>query len=94
MIKINLKHRDRTLLNHYSGILGKDLKAIFGKKVLGPEFPLISRIQSLYIKTILIKLEKGKSIASSKRSVSEALERLETEKGASGLRIAIDVDPY
>ena len=94
MIRISIKHRDRSALNDFSNILGNDLKSAFGRRVLGPEFPLISRIQSWYIKTILIKLERDSSVANAKRMISGAKERLEKEKGASSLRIAIDVDPY
>ncbi len=94
MIRVSLKHRDRAALNGFSDILGNDLRSAFGKRILGPEFPLISRIQSWYIKTILIKLEKDKSAANARRMISEAIGRLEKEKGASSLRIALDVDPY
>ena len=94
MVKINIKHKDRALLNYYSDILGHDLKAIFGKRVLGPESPVISQVQLWYIKTILIKIEREKPPAKAKQLIVEAIERLENEKGASSLKIAIDVDPY
>jgi primosomal protein N' (replication factor Y) len=94
MVRINLKHRDKALLNHYSEILGNDLKTLFGKRVLGPEFPLIGQIQLWYIKTILIKIEREKPPAKAKQLIMEAIERLEKEKGATSLKIAIDVDPY
>jgi primosomal protein N' (replication factor Y) len=94
LVRINIKHKDRALLNHYAEILGNDLKAIFGKRVLGPEFPLISQVQLWYIKTILIKIEREKPHAKAKRLIVEAINRLESEKGASSLKIAIDVDPY
>ena len=94
LVRINLKHKDKALLNHYSDILGNDLKAIFGKRVLGPEFPLIAQVQLWYIKTILIKIEREKPPAKAKQLIIEAIERLEKEQGASSLKIAIDVDPY
>ena len=94
MIKISVKHKDRQLVNKYSEILGRELKSVFGKNVLGPEFPIISQVQLWYIKTILIKLDKEKALAGSKQLVISAIEKLEKEKGASNLRIAIDVDPY
>ena len=56
MIRINLKHRDRAALDAFAEILGRDLKDAFGKGFLGG-VPLISRIQSWYIKTLLIKIE-------------------------------------
>jgi primosomal protein N' (replication factor Y) len=94
LVRINIKHKDRDLLNHYAGMLGNDLKAIFGKRVLGPEFPLVSQVQLWYIKTILIKIEREKPHAKAKHLIVEAINRLESEKGASSLKIAIDVDPY
>ena len=94
MIKINIKHRDRTLLNQYSEILGHELKEIFGKRILGPESPVISQVQSWYIKTILIKIEREKPPARAKQLIAEAIEKVSREKGASALRIAVDVDPY
>lgn len=94
LVRISLKHKDKSLLNHYSDILGKDLKTIFGKRVLGPEFPLIGQVQLWFIKTILIKIEKEKPPSKAKQLIIEAIERLEKEKGATSLKIAIDVDPY
>ncbi len=94
LVRINIKHKDKALLNHYSEILGNDLKTIFGKRVLGPEFPLIGQVQLWYIKTILIKIEREKPPAKAKQLIVGAIDRLEKEKGASSLKIAIDVDPY
>jgi primosomal protein N' (replication factor Y) len=94
LIRINLKHKDKSLLNKYAEILGNDLKTIFGKRVLGPEFPLISRVQLWYIKTILLKIEKEKLGTKTRQLIVESLKRLEKEKGATSLRISIDVDPY
>ena len=94
MVKISIKHKDRTQLNHFSDILGNDLKTIFGKRVLGPESPVISQVQLWYIKTILIKIEKEKPPVKAKQLIIDAIDRIEKEKGASALRIAVDVDPY
>jgi primosomal protein N' (replication factor Y) len=94
MIKINIKHRDKAQLNHFSDLLGHDLKEIFGKRVLGPESPVISQVQSWYIKTILIKIERERPSARAKQFIAEVIEKISREKGASALRIAVDVDPY
>ena len=94
LVKISIKHKDKSLLNHYSDILGRDLKEIFGKRVLGPEFPLIAQVQLWHIKTILIKIEREKPPVKAKQFIIEAIERLEKERGASSLRIVVDVDPY
>jgi primosomal protein N' (replication factor Y) (superfamily II helicase) len=94
MVKISIKHKDRAQLNYFSDILGSDLKIIFGKRVLGPESPVISQVQLWYIKTIIIKIEREKPPVKAKQLIIDAIDRLEKEKGASSLKIAIDVDPY
>ena len=94
MVKINIKHKDRAQLNYFSDKLGRDLKEIFGKRVLGPESPVISQVQLWYIKTIMIKIEREKPTVRAKQLIVEAIDRIEKEKGASSLRIAVDVDPY
>ncbi len=94
MIRISLKHKSRGELNEFAGVLGNDLKTIFGQRVLGPEYPIISQIQLWYIKAIIIKIEKEKSIQKAREMIREALNRLEQRKGAAAIRIVIDVDPY
>lgn len=94
MIKLTVKHHDRSALNYYSDLLGNELRRIFGKRVLGPESPLISRIQLWHIKTILIKIEKERAPTTAKQAIMESIGKVVKEKGASGLRISIDVDPY
>jgi primosomal protein N' (replication factor Y) (superfamily II helicase) len=94
MIKIIIKHRNRPQLAYFSDLLGSDLRSIFGTRVLGPEEPLVSRIQLWYIKTIMLKIEKDRASSKARQFILQAIERVEKEKGASGLRIAVDVDPY
>ena len=94
LINIIIKHKDRVKLNDFSTLLGEDLKTVFGDRVLGPEFPLIPRIQLWYIKNILIKIEKDKPLTRAKQLITEAIEKIERMKGASALRIYVDVDPY
>lgn len=94
LIKISLKHKDRIILNGFADILGNELKNAFGKRVLGPEFALISQVQLYFIKTILIKIEKDRPPATVKTRIMEAIASLQKMKGSGGLKIAIDVDPY
>lgn len=94
MIKIIIRHKEKAALNYYSGILGNELKEMFGKRVLGPENPLISQVQSWYIKNIILKIEREKAPGRAKQMISQAISRLENEKGTGSLKIAVDVDPY
>lgn len=94
LIKISIRHKEKSRLDEYSKMLGDDLKSVFGKRVLGPEYPLISKIQLWYIKVILVKIERDKPIAKARIHIGEAIEKVEKMKGTSSLKISVDVDPY
>ena len=94
LIKITIRHKEKTLLNEFSASLGEDLRKSLGNRVLGPEFPVISRIQLWYIKNILIKIEREKPLSRAKELITDSIEKIGKIKGAGALRIDIDVDPY
>jgi primosomal protein N' (replication factor Y) len=93
LIRLNIKHKEMDKLNFATEFLANDLKKLFGNRVLGPEAPLIGKVQLWYIKTILLKIEKDKPVAKAKSLVYEAIERTHCLKGFSNVRISIDVDP-
>jgi len=94
IIRINIRHREWDILNTFSGKLGTMLKEIFGNRVLGPEAPVITRIHTWHIKTILIKIEKERSLSAAKGQILSTIETVEKMKGAGSLKISVDVDPY
>ncbi len=93
LIRIYLKHRDRDTLNRAAGIMAANLRESLPGRVLGPEFPPHSRIQNLYIKTILLKTEKGKSYKYIRELINRNIQVLRREKEYTALRIYSDVDP-
>jgi len=94
MIRITLKHKDRSLLNGFAATLADQLRLDLGNRVLGPEYPVISMVQLWYIKNILLKIEKEKPVAFARKIISNAVDSVEKMSGAGGLRINVDVDPY
>ncbi|NJK85974.1 MAG: hypothetical protein HC906_08410 [Bacteroidales bacterium] len=66
---------------------------MFSNRVMGPEFPLINKIQNYYLKNILIKTEKNLSIKQTKDVVINIIEDLFSNHNANQLKIIIDVDP-
>ena len=81
------------MVNQASRMLGDHLKSIFKFRILGPESPLIGRLQNWYLRNILIKIEKDKSVKDAKKLVLSEVNKLLNEKGLSGTQINIDVDP-
>ena len=95
LISLDIKHKDPVKLNQIAEYFAKILHQQFGKRVLGPEAPLVSRIRSYYIQTVLIKVEKeGVSVQKVKSTLLDTIRKFETEALAKGSIIQIDVDPY
>jgi len=94
LVKITLKHKDKNLLNYFSDNLGDLLRNYFGINVLGPEFPVISKIQQWHLKVIIVKIEKDQHLTRAKEMIQNAINSTLSLKGTSLLRTAIDVDPY
>ena len=95
LIRLDVKHKDAVLLSDIAYRLSLDLISTLGKRVLGPEEPMVSRIRNFYIKTIYIKVERnGISISRVKSFLSEVLSNMETNKLNKGAYVQVDVDPY
>ena len=93
LINLSLKHKDPRLLNEASREFAIMLREILGKRVLGPEYPLISRIKNLYIKNVLIKLEKDEKLKDQKENILRTIDRFKGESSYKSVRVIIDVDP-
>jgi primosomal protein N' (replication factor Y) len=93
LIHFTLKHRDRDIVNAGSEEFANSLKEKFGARVLGPEFPVISRIKNLYHKNILIKIERDASVAKVREIVTTIKNHFEVKSTYKAVRITIDVDP-
>ncbi len=93
LIILKLKHKDYDLLNHAAAALAKDLRTYFGKRVLGPEYPLVSRIKDHYIKDILVKIERNAKLVSVKEKLAARLIEFQKIRDYQSVRVITDVDP-
>jgi primosomal protein N' (replication factor Y) (superfamily II helicase) len=93
LIQINIKDKQNTLVDSASGILAEELKKSFGPRVLGPEYPLVSRIKNKYIKTILIKYERNASLGKVKELIMNSINHVKSIQKLKYVQIMIDVDP-
>jgi primosomal protein N' (replication factor Y) len=93
LIEISIKHKNAETLSNSAREFAIVLRKTFGQRVLGPEFPVISRIRNEYIKKILLKIEKELSHSKAKSMLAEHIENFKLDKDHKGLRIMVDVDP-
>lgn len=92
MIQLTLKHKDPNHLEGSAVMLAQQLQAVFGSRVIGPEFPLVKRIQNFYIKVIRLKIERSYSQKEIKEKIKEILDAYFAEATNKSVRMAIDVD--
>jgi len=93
LIILRLKHRDPNVLNKAARDLAMDLRADLGKRILGPEYPLVSRLKNFYIKQIMVKIEKGENTAAIKDKIRARINELQKMPGYGQVRVNTDVDP-
>jgi primosomal protein N' (replication factor Y) len=93
LIVIKVKHRDQNILNKASDELARRLRVLFGNRVLGPEYPMVSRIMNYYLKQIMIKIERQASQTEMKKKLMHEIVEFSKRKEFSSLRLVMDVDP-
>jgi primosomal protein N' (replication factor Y) len=93
LILLKVKHKDPDLLNQASDVLAKELRKAFGKRVLGPEFPMVSRVMNYYLKHILLKIEREVSAAGIKERLIQTIDQFRGDKNFGAVKVLIDVDP-
>ena len=93
LIYVYLRHRDNDLLDHAAQDMADILRRHFGNRVLGPDRPPVSRIQSLHIRKIILKIEQGASVAAVRQLLLQCQQQLLSISYVNNLNIHYDVDP-
>lgn len=93
LIYIYLKHRDEAVLDTLSQQYAVILRKVFGERVLGPDNPPVARIQSLFIRKIMLKVEISASMVQVKELLRQIYERSLADERFKSLILYYDVDP-
>lgn len=93
LIELRLKMKSEADLENLSVELTRELKRVFGSRVLGPVAPSVARIRNYYIRTILLKIEKSLADHKVKEMISKVTDRFLSHEEHRALIIHIDVDP-
>lgn len=93
LIVLQLQHKDEGTASAAANELAAMLKEKLGKRVIGPEFPIVSRIKGLYLKNILIKLERTSETNQLKLELKNILNLFESGGKFKAARVVVDVDP-
>ncbi|MDR2086059.1 MAG: primosomal protein N', partial [Dysgonamonadaceae bacterium] len=93
IITINLKHRREDILSKIAVDFAGLLRAKLGDRVIGPDKPVVARIQNIYIRKIVLKIENKASLHALRVILEETKNRILSQPDYKYLLIQYDVDP-
>lgn len=93
LIYVYLRHKDDELLEHLASDMAERLRQVFGERVLGPDRPPIARLHSLYIRKIMLKIERQTSTEKVRKNLIAIQQQMLALPVAKNLNIYYDVDP-
>ena len=93
LIFIYIKHRRADTTDHLAIELVRQLKTLFGQRVLGPDEPPVARVQSLFIRRAMLKLEPTLPLGKVHEVLLQTKTKLLATKAYSSAQIYFDVDP-
>lgn len=93
IIYIYLKHADADVLQHFSNAYAQMLASQLGNRVSGPDQPRVTRVKSLYIQKIMIKVEAGASIAKLRQVLKDTYVKMSKDPAIRTSQVYYDVDP-
>lgn len=93
LIYVYLKHRYENVVEKASEAIAVNLRRTLGARVLNPGKPPLSRLQSLYVMRVVIKIEQDASVAVVRRVIAEACDRLRLSDQFKSVTVYCDVDP-
>ena len=93
LVCVYLKHRSDSLVDTASHEMGSRLRQWFGARVLGPDRPAVSKVKSLAIRKLLLKIEPGLDLPTVRKYLALAQQQMLQDKRYASLQIYFDVDP-
>ena len=93
LVYVYLKHRQNAVVEVAGVEMGARLRQWFSGRVLGPDKPGISKVKSLSIRKIVLKLEPTLNMAEVRRYLVLVQQQMLQDKRYASLQIYYDVDP-
>lgn len=93
LIYVFLKHRKEDVLDEAAVCMASYLRSGLGDRVLGPDRPPVGRIQTLYIKKIVIKIEQQLSMSKVREYLHQVQRAIIEDERFKSLMVYYDVDP-
>ena len=93
LIYVYLKHRKESVLDMAADAMATMLRLGLGDRVLGPDKPSVARIQTLYIKKMIVKVEQTASMTKVRDYLMAVQRSIVEDERFRSLIVYYDVDP-
>ena len=93
IINIYIKHRDPRITVETANKFVAQLRESFGSRVSAPKEPSVARVNSLYIRQIMLKIEPNANLAGVKDILRRNFIQLVSSPLMKGVSVYYDVDP-
>ena len=93
LVYVYLKNRNETLLDLMAQTMAGKLRTIFGNRVLGPDKPPVARVQTLFIRKIVVKIETKAPMTRVRELLLQVQKEMVMEDRFKSLIVYYDVDP-
>ena len=93
LIYVYLKHRKESVLEQASDMMAQYLRSALGDRVLGPDKPPVARVQTLYIKKMIVKVEQTASMAKVRDYLLSVQHAIVEDERFRSLIVYYDVEP-
>ena len=93
IVNVYVKHREDQVVESASLLLGGYLRQWFQGRILGPDKPPVSRVKTLNIRKLVVKLENGINLALAKQYLLKAQGMLLADTRYRLIQMYYDVDP-
>lgn len=93
LIEVHMKYRHEDILEQTAANMALKMRAVFGKRVLGPDAPAVSRVQAMYIRKIILKVEASVSLTKVRKILLSIRQDVLSATVQANVQIYFDVDP-
>lgn len=93
IIFITIKHKDIHYADNVAQSLQSRLKVVFTHRCSRVVIPYIAKVQNLYLRQIMLKIESNASYAQAKRLLKTQIDEIKLTALGKSAQITIDIDP-
>ena len=93
VVNIYLKHKNSAVLDSLAVDYATNLRRVFGKRILGPEKPYVSRVSNYYLQSIMLKVESEASMVKVKGLLRQIYVSMAADARLKQAVVYYDVDP-